>query len=136
MEIFDTLWQLAINLKDLTVGLLALLLRHALLIAWVAWWLFGINWKRMWTNLGQGAWLPLVLIMVVAAFVWSRLAPGDCDCLGFMTLPNFWWQLGAVGLLALFTFVCGWLQGYFGWTPAEADLNPPPPMALHPHEHH
>ena len=37
---------------------------------------------------------------------------------------------------ALFTFVCGWLQGYFGWTPAEADLNPPPPMALHPHEHH
>src|SRR5206468_12679263 len=97
-----------------------------LLIGWAAWWLWGVNWKQAWAVLALGAWLPVLLLMIASALVWSQIAPSDCSCLGFVTVPNFWWQLGGVGLLAAITLFCGWVQGVFGWAPAEIDLEPPP----------
>ena len=108
-----------------------------LLIAWLAWWLWGVNWKNAWTVLAQGAWLPVLLLMIVSALVWSQIAPSDCSCLGFVRVANFWWQLGGVGLLVAVTLFCGWLQGVLGWTPSEISLEPPPAPALeHGHGHH
>jgi hypothetical protein len=107
-----------------------------LLIAWLAWWLWGVNWKNVWPVLAEGAWLPVLLIMIVAALVWSEIAPSDCTCLGFVTVPNFWWQLGGVGLLAAITLLCGWLQAVFGWSPAEVSLAPTAaPVLEHEHGH-
>ena len=135
MELLNTLYQLVLNLRDLVVGLLVLSLHWSLLIAWLAWWLWGVNWNKAWKVLGQGAWAPLVLLMLVTALVWSRLAPAPCACLG-ITVPNFWWQLGAVGLLTAVTLLCGWLQGVFGWTPADINLEPPAsPSPQHGHHH-
>ncbi len=124
--VFDVLWTLVLTLGELIVKLLVLLLQSSLLIAWVAWWLCAVNWSKLWPVLARGAWLPALLLLLVSALVWSRIAPSDCACLGFMTVPNFWWQLGAVGLLAAVTLFCGWLQGVFHWTPAEISLEPPP----------
>ena len=108
-----------------------------LLIPWLAWWLWGVNWKRAWAVLAQGAWLPLLLLVIVTALVWSQMAPSDCTCLGFVAVPNFWWQLGGVSLLVAITLLCGWLQGVFDWTPAEVSLEPPEAPAMHhEHEHH
>jgi hypothetical protein len=53
-----------------------------------------------------------------------------------MVLANFWWQLGAVGLIAGSALFCGWLQGYFGWTPAEMELEPAVHAAEAGHGHH
>jgi hypothetical protein len=107
-----------------------------LVIAWLAWWLWGVSWKNVWPVLAEGAWLPALLILVVAALVWSEIAPSECACLGFVTVPNFWWQLGGVGLLAAATLLCGWLQGVFGWTPDEVSLEPPVDATVEGHEHH
>jgi hypothetical protein len=113
-------------------GLGALLL----LAAWTAYWLWGVNWQRTWQFLAQGAWVPLVLLLVMAAIVWSQLAPGPCECLG-TRLDNFWWQLGAVAALLCWTLFLGWVQGFFGWTPPEIDLEPPAHTeAGHGHGHH
>jgi hypothetical protein len=109
-------------------------LNWLLLIPWLAWWLWGVNWKNVWPVLAEGAWLPVLLIMIVTALVWSEIAPSDCGCLGFVTIPNFWWQLGGVGLLAAVTLLCGWLQTVFGWSPAEVSLEPTMAPALE-HEH-
>ena len=109
-------------------------LNWLLLIPWLAWWLWGVNWKSVWPVLAEGAWLPVLLIMIVTALVWSEIAPSDCGCLGFVTIPNFWWQLGGVGLLAAVTLLCGWLQTAFGWSPAEVSLEPTTAPALE-HEH-
>jgi hypothetical protein len=137
VEIGQTLWHLVIDLGTLVVELLALALRWGAVLAWLAWWLWGVNWKKVWPVLAQGAWLPLLLLMVLAAMVWSRLEPVACNCLGFMTLPNFWWQFLGVSLLVGLTFLCGWLQGVFGWEPAEVDLEPPGAPAQAPeHAHH
>ena len=101
MDIFVILWQLVLNAFDLVVAVLQLGLRWWLLLAWFGWWTFAVDWRRAWAYLGQGGWAPLVLIMLIGAFVWSRIEPAPYSFPGFMTVPNFWWQLGGVGLLVL-----------------------------------
>jgi hypothetical protein len=69
-------------------------------------------------------WSVLLLLMLASAMVWSQMDPADYTRLG-LTIPNFWWQLGAIGLLTGLTLLCGWLQGILNWAPAEIDLGPP-----------
>jgi hypothetical protein len=130
--ILETLLHLIADLGTLLWALLALAWSQILLILWVVWWLLGVNWKRGWEYLAQGAWAPLALLVVLAALTWSRMAPASCDCLGFVTVPNFWWQLGYVGMLVALALFCGWLQGVLHWTPAEVNLEPP----AHAHGEH
>jgi hypothetical protein len=117
-ELWDTLAQLIANLWTLSVILLNLAFRWALVIAWVVWWLFAVDWKKAWSVLARGGWAPAVLLIIVAALVWSRLdesptAPGD-----------FWWRLGGVSLLAAVALLCGWLQGVFGIQPPAVAVEP------------
>jgi len=124
MEILNTLLDLVLNIGTLIKQVFVLSMGHVLMIVWIAWWLWAVNWKKAWPVLARGAWAPAVLLVVVGALVWSRIAPSDFG-LGFMILPNFWWQLVAVGLLAGVALFCGWLQGVMGWTPPEISLEPP-----------
>ncbi|MCS6852556.1 MAG: hypothetical protein NZ700_15480 [Gemmataceae bacterium] len=135
MEILNTLGQLLGLLLHLLAEVGQLALGWSLLIAWLAWWTWGVNWSKTWEVLAQGGWAPLTLIAVLGALVWSQLAPGECRCLGFVTILNFWWQLGAVALLVALTLFCGWLQDYFGWAPADVNLEPPLSEASHEHAH-
>jgi hypothetical protein len=112
-ELWDTLGNLAVNLGTLFVVLLALAFRWSLLIAWVAWWLFAVNWKKAWPALGRGGWVAVVLILVIAALAWSRIEAS-----------SFWWQLAAVSVLAATALLCGWLQGVFGLTVADIPVEP------------
>jgi hypothetical protein len=125
--LLDTLQQLVINLGTLVWELVLLLAPWLLLIAWVAWWLWAVNWKRAWVVLAEGAWAPVVLLMILAAHVWASLDPGGL-------LPGFWWKLGGVCLVVGGTLLCGWLQVVLNWSPAEINLEPPPPAA-HGHHH-
>jgi hypothetical protein len=127
VDLWQSFWQIMVSVGEFVVELLRLGVHWSLLIAWLAWWLWGVNWKKLWPVLSGGAWVPLVLLMVLGALAWSRISPTE--------YANFWWQLGAIGLLAAATFFCGWLQGVFGWTPAEINLEPPAPSA-HGHAHH
>jgi hypothetical protein len=115
-EFWDTLIQLTENLGTLLVIVAASALRWALLIAWVAWWLFAVDWRKAWSVLGRGAWVPAVLLLVVAALVWSQIEPAK--------VGNFWVQLGCVSALAALALLCGWLQGVFGIVPAEVSVEP------------
>ena len=124
MDILHTLHSLVVNLGTLIGQLFSLALAWSLLLIWTAWWLWGVNWSKMGEALRRGAWAPVVLLLLVAALVWSRIVPGPQRVLG-MNIANFWWQLGAVGLLAAYTLFLGWLQGILGWAPTPIDLEPP-----------
>jgi hypothetical protein len=99
---------------------------------WCAWWLGCVNWKKTWPVLAQGGWVPVVLLMLIAALAWSRIFPSSCSCLGF-PIANFIWQLGSVIALVLVALFCGWVQGQLGWTPPEVSFDPP---AADHDEHH
>jgi hypothetical protein len=116
----------------LTESFFPTLLALVPVLVWMAFWLWAVDWKKVWPVLAQGGWAPCVLLILVAALVWSRIAPGPCDCLGFMHLPNFWWQLGAVSALAGLALFSGWLQGLMHYTPVEVPVEPP---AHHGHWH-
>jgi hypothetical protein len=133
-EIFNTSVHLVETLLTLIVEIGALALRHILLIAWVAWWLWGVNWNKAWGALAKGGWVPVALLVVIAAAAWSAMAPSTYDFLGLFPMANFWWQLAAVTLVVMLALFCGWLQGVLGWAPAEINLEPPAP-AHHDHAH-
>ena len=130
--IFQNIWDIVLNLGDLIVQLLVLAMHGSLLIAWIAWWLWGVNWKKTWPALASGAWVPFVLLMFIAAQVWSHIAPSDLH-LVIATIPNFWWQLLAVGFLLGVALFCGWLQGICHWAPADISFDPPTIDPSHGH---
>jgi hypothetical protein len=123
-EQWQIIVQIITDLGKLLVALVQFAGHWLLLIAWVAWWLGAANWKKIWPALGQGAWAPVTLLGVLAALVWSQIAPSSYNFLGLMVVPNFWWQLGAVGLIAAIALFCGWLQDVFIWTPPEISVEP------------
>jgi hypothetical protein len=133
-ELWEAIQQVFAILGELIAEQAGLIVTILLLLAWVVWWLWAVNWSKTWPVLAQGAWLPLVLLLVVSALVWSQIAPGSCVLFGFLTVTNFWWQLGGVGLLTALALFCGWLQGYCHWTPAEIHLHPPA-LDDHGHDH-
>jgi hypothetical protein len=103
------------------------------IVAWCAWWLWCVNWKKAGPVLSEGGWMPVVLLMVMVALAWSRISASSCKCLG-ITIGNFFWQLGAVIGLTLLALFCGWVQGRLEWTPEEVSFEPP--AHEHGHGHH
>ena len=134
--LWQTLGQLVTVLSQLVAQLAALGVHWLLLIVWVAWWLLGVNWQRAWPALRSGGWAPVVLLTLVVALAWSRIQPVGCDCLGFTTIPNFWWQLGYMSMLVGLALFCGWLQGLLNWAPPEIDFEPPAHAPAGDHGHH
>ena len=134
-------WSLLVQLFSILGQLLAPLVQSAvswlLLLVWIAWWLWAVNWKKVWPVLAQGGWMVLVLLIVISALVWSRIAPNTGYLLGGLSVgSDFLRQLMAVALLVVIALGCGWLQGVLGWEPAEIDLEPPAAAADHGHAHH
>jgi hypothetical protein len=123
--LLQTLEQLFTALGQLVVQLLSLAIHWVFLLLWLSWWLLAVNWQRAWPVLRMGGWAPVVLLALIAALTWSRLQPVPCECLGVVTIPNFWWQLGYVAMLVAIALFCGWLQGVMRWAPAEISLEPP-----------
>jgi hypothetical protein len=138
-EIEDNIWyNLWHMLKDLwaVLGyLFAFIFRYTLLIVWTAWWLRAVNWARIWEALKAGAWAPALLLLIVAALVWSRLSPAPAHLFG-IEIANFWWQLGAVGTIAAYTLLLGYLQEVLGWRPPEISIEPPAHAEDHAHDTH
>lgn len=95
--------------------------------------LFAVNWQRLWPVLQEGGAIPLSLLLILVALVWSQIAPGDVVLFGGVLLGNFWWQLVVVGLVACVALFAGWLQDRYGWYPPEFAVEP---QDGHGHDHH
>src|SRR6516164_4816245 len=113
MQLFSILGQLLAPLIQSAVSWL-------LLLVWIAWWLWAVNWKKVWPVLAQGGWMVVALLIVVAALVWSEMAPNTGYVFGGLLVGSaFLRHLILVSILALVALACGWLQGMLGWEPAE-----------------
>ncbi|MBY0229506.1 MAG: hypothetical protein K2W96_09525 [Gemmataceae bacterium] len=83
---------------------------------WCAWFLWCVDWAKAWPMLARGGWAVVALLAFLAALAWSAIFP---------RVPNFWWQLGAVGLLVAAALLMGWLQGKWGIHPVQVSFDPP-----------
>jgi hypothetical protein len=106
------------------------------LVAFLAWCLWGVDWRLAWPILTVGGWVPLVLIGIMVGVVWAFVVPSPALVFGFVYVPNLLWQLGAVALLISLALFCGWLQGQLGWYPPVVSFEPPPPVHDDHHSAH
>jgi hypothetical protein len=96
-----------------------------LLLVWIAWWLWAVDWRQLAPTLRAGGWAPAVLLGVMCALVWSYLDPSTVVLADAIVLPNLVWQLGVVGLLFALALFCGWLQGLYNSRPVEIEYDLP-----------
>ncbi|HEY1859160.1 MAG TPA: hypothetical protein VGG61_02330 [Gemmataceae bacterium] len=94
------------------------------LLLWIVWWLWAVNWTKVWPVLAQGAWLGVVLFVLLIAMVWSHIDPNPWNVPTSGSVPSDWACLGCVCALTALALFCGWLQGVMGWSPAEIELEP------------
>jgi hypothetical protein len=111
------------------------LVRFLPFVVLIVWCLWAVDWRKAWPVLAAGGWVPLVLIAVVAAVVWSLVFPTSALVFGLVDVPNGLWQLGAVALLIGIVLVGGWLQTRLGWYPPNISFDPPLSTGLHDHDH-
>lgn len=133
------MWDLITSFVDVLFALLHFaveifkqVFHWSLALFWLAWSLWAIDWRKLGPVLSQGGAIPLVLIAAAVGIAWAGAAPSSMLFLG-VVIPNYWWQLGTVGLLLTGTLAAGWLQLKMGWFPSEVVLAPE--TSLH-HGHH
>lgn len=110
--LLDSLIQLLVAFGNFLVIVLARLLPLAPLGAWIAFWLFAVNWVKFRSVLLQGGWVGVVMIGVLAVLVWGTIAPppaGGHYFLG-LVLSNFVGKTVMVTALVCIMFVCGSIQ--------------------------
>jgi hypothetical protein len=105
VALLAALWQLALSVA-------ALLLPWTPLIAWLAFWLYAVNWVKLRQVMAQGGWIAVLLFGFVMILIWGVIAPppsGHHYLFG-LTLSNFVGKTVYVTALLSIMFLCGSVQ--------------------------
>ncbi len=124
-QLFEAVWNLLITLLALATPWLGL-------AAWIAFWLFAVNWVTLRRVLLQGGWTGLVLIALAAVLVWGVISPpvGGSHYLLGLTVSNFGGKTVYVTALVCLMLFCGSVQlagftprslSYVGYQPAPVE---------------
>jgi hypothetical protein len=110
--VFESLKDLCLALAVLAVNVGRVLLPLIPLVAWVAYWTFGVNWTKLRAVLLQGGWVGLVLLGFLAVLVWGTVAPPAAGVHQFfgLTLGNFVGKTVLVTALVCIMLLCGSVQ--------------------------
>ncbi len=113
-SLLDSLLQLIQALWAVVSSLFWLALPWLPLIAWVAYWLFAVNWVKLRSVLLAGGWIGVLLIGLVMILVWGSVAPPDTadgmHHLFGLRLSNFVGKTVYVTGLFSIMFLCGAVQ--------------------------
>ena len=87
------------------------------LIAWIAFWMFAVNWVKFRAVLLEGGWAGIVLFGFVTVLVWGTIAPpmgGTHNILG-LGLSNYVGKTVYVTTMFCIMFLCGSVQLAGAW---------------------
>jgi hypothetical protein len=139
-QVFHREVEIVSEFSDWLKNVCGVLLSLLPLALWIIWWLLAVNWKKAWVVLAQGAWIAVLLLMVLSALVWSHIDEDGLPVGGAGTISALWWRVACVCGLALLALFCGWLQGALNLTPTEIELEPAEALGdghgNHGHGHH
>ena len=111
--LFESLFQLLTAVWEVLISLGALLLPWLPLGAWIVFWMFGVNWSKLYPLLYQrwSGGIAVVLIGLVMILVWGSVAPTATDPHHVFGLESIY-VVKAVYVAALFciALLCGSVQ--------------------------
>jgi hypothetical protein len=110
--LLDSLLQFVVAGWDVLLQLFYLLVPWIPLGAWIAFWMFGVNWVQLRDVLKRGGWVGLLLIGLVMVLVWGVVAPppeGQHVLFG-LELSNFVGKTVYVTGLFTIMLLCGSVQ--------------------------
>ncbi len=104
LNLLDSLWELLLVSGSGIYPYLPLL-------AWIAFWLFAVNWEKLHQVFWSGGWVGIALLVISAVFVWGVVAPPETthNILG-LEVSNFIGKFLKVGALVVIAFLCGTVQ--------------------------
>lgn len=105
-------------LLNVAVNLVRVILPWLPLLGWVSFWVFAVNWTRVFPILRRGGLLAVFLLMFVAVLVWGAVAPpvdGRHVMFG-LSVSNYAGKFIYVTMLTCIALLCGsaQLSGAFG----------------------
>ncbi len=105
VEVFFAVW-------GLLLAVLTLVAPWTPLIAWLAYWLFAVDWPKLWPVMARGGWIGVIFIGLVMALVWGVVAPptGGTHYILGLTVQNFTGKFVYVTALFLMAMFCGFVQ--------------------------
>lgn len=112
MELLESLLNLLLAVIELLAALGKTIAPLWPLLAWLAFWLFAVNWQKLRVTLLNGGWVGVVLIGLVMVLLWGCVAPpvdGQHHILG-LRLSNFVGKTVYVTALLVGMFLCGSVQ--------------------------
>lgn len=112
MELLQNIGQLLLVLWQIVISLGALIVPWIPLLAWIGFWLFAVNWSKLYPILRSGGYIALILVALVMILVWGSIAPPDSGShylLG-LTLSNFAGKTVYVTSLFCIMLLCGSVQ--------------------------
>lgn len=112
MDLLNSFWNVIVALAVLVWTLILFLAPWTPLIAWVAFWLLAVNWRKLYPVLTSGGLIGVLLIAGLGVLVWSTIAaPADgYHHLYGLQVGNMTGKAVYVTSLLLIAFLCGSVQ--------------------------
>lgn len=136
LDVLSNVVSLAAAVWQLVISVAVLILPWTPLLAWLAFWLFAVNWVKLRAVMIQGGWIAVLLFGFMMILIWGVIAPpvrGHHLILG-LTLSNFVGKTVYVTALLSIMFLCGSVQ-LSGACGPWASFPEPEPEDDHHHGH-
>lgn len=139
--VLENLYAVIVALASLLAVLLQTLLPWTPLLLWVVFWLFAVNWKKLYPILmEQGGGIGVLLIAIMATLVWASVSepPGGHHSLLGLHPGNIFGKAVYVFGLGLIASLCGSVQlaGGCGTLCRFEEDDAPALEEAHAHDHH
>jgi uncharacterized membrane protein YuzA (DUF378 family) len=112
MQLFEALWNVILAVVGLAAALATTIAPWWPLIAWIAFWLLAVNWRRLYPVISSGGFIGLLLLWFTMILVWGVVSPpegGTHHILG-LHVSNFFGKMIYVTGLYVITALCGVTQ--------------------------
>jgi hypothetical protein len=118
MLVLQSLLNVFTSLLALAMAIVMAIVPWLPVLAWVGFWLFAVNWNKVFPIMWRGGFIGVLLLMFVSVLVWGAVAPpvDGKHVLLTLSVGNYFGKFVYVTMLTCIALLCGsaQLSGAFG----------------------